>query len=336
MADSHREALLTWCAAHLPVRVRELTPLAVEASARRFWRVHSDECPTTWIAMHSPPESENNPQFVTLSHVFRKKGVPVPEVHAFDAEQGYLLVEDFGSRLFLDEYPGRDPSSLIMLAMKALVKIQRVKSAKIPPYEPERFHMELGIFREWTCKAMLQIAPTPLDDIEKFMVDLIVSQPRCTVHRDFHSRNLLLRPGQPSGSGEEASIGIVDFQDALVGPCTYDLASFAYDCYWEFTRLEVTACVTEAWLSLPQPLLRQIDTVLEFHDMTELVAVQRMLKAVGIFSRLSLNHRRNSHMGYVIPVLQRAGSIAVRHPELSDLGQWLLDRVVPAAQSRLE
>ena len=339
MPDCRHASLLEWCNDRSPVRVSELEPLATEASTRSFWRVHSDLSPRTWIVMDSPPDSENNRQFVALARVFKNEGVPVPEVYAFDAERGFLLVEDFGNRLFLNEYPRSDQFELIKLAVSTLAGIQRVEDAAIPPYEQARFHMELDIFRQWTCGAMLELASQPLNQIEQDLVEAIFSQPRCTVHRDFHSRNLLLRtrpgPRATENSGD-LSIGIVDFQDALVGPCTYDLASFAFDCYWEFAPREIEHCFALGWQALPLAQRRQVGSIIEFRRMTEHVALQRMLKAVGIFCRLLLQRQRDSHVRYVVPVLQRAGTLALNHPSMSNLGRWLLDCVAPAAQSRLE
>ena len=314
MEDRIRQ-LESWCVGELGPLVA-FEPLAQEASTRRFYRATSRG--GSRIAMDAPPETENNDQFRALSTLFRESGVPVPEVFAFDP-RGFFLVSDFGDCRFDHAYAAGQEKECLDLALESLLRIQSVESDIVPRYEISRFRDELAIFTEWLVGRFLRMeTPAFIDQAWETLIDATQAQPMVTVHRDYHSRNLLLR--------DDGSLGIVDFQDALVGPVTYDLVSLLRDCYHVLPEATVTKWLTR--------YLRRSDcgmTARDFRRAFDLTGVQRHLKASGIFARLKLRDGRDSHLQDIAPTLERVAGVTGAYPELEDLNRWVGNVVLPAA-----
>jgi len=293
-------------------------PLPVEASTRQFFRVVADG--ESWVAMHSPPASENNAQFVRLSGVFRAAGLPVPAILHQDLGRGFFVVSDVGERDFASAYAS-DTEAPLHAAIEALVRLQRVQSCDIPPYTTGRFDDELGIFAEWFVGKLLGLAPDATFHAAKgVLIDAIASMPTCVVHRDYHCRNLLWNEGR---------LGIVDFQDALVGPVTYDIASLLRDCYHRFGEAEVAR-----WRQHYRVRSGLAVEETAFARAFDFTAVQRQLKAIGIFVRLRYRLGRGSHLADALPVLRRVIALCQSYDELHALGDWL-DGMVHVAEPKL-
>jgi len=295
--------------------------LEAEASHRRFYRLtlgggHS------LVVMRSPPELENNDQFEIVARAFGDAGVTVPEVLAAERSQGFFLLTDLGSVHLADVYrrDGADP--VMPAALAALQRLQQVKTPEIPPYTRGRFTDELGIYVEWCLGRLLDRGPAAgLETSFELLLAATDRQPRCCVHRDYHGRNLLRLHG--------GRVGVVDFQDALMGPATYDLASLLRDCYHRFSEAEV-ARWREAYLdATPLPVDRA-----GFARDLDFVALQRQLKAVGIFARLHLRDGRDTHLPHIVPVLTRIAELAAGYPELDTLVSHAAE-ILPAARRRL-
>lgn len=304
-------------------RTRE--PLAVEASHRRFYRLHVID--GSLVAMHSPPALENNAQFVTLARLFARYGIGVPELLAADLEQGFFLMTDLGDVHFADVY--RDsrryggPQAVLPAAIATLIRLQQVDDPAIAPYTRQRFEDELGIYEEWFLGRLLgERADPALRSVFETLVAATGRQPVCCVHRDFHSRNLLRQ--------SDGSVGVVDFQDALMGPATYDLASLLRDCYYVFPEREVSRWRDAYLAQTPLPVDR--DTFARDMDLT---ALQRQLKAVGIFARLHLRDGRDSHLPHILPVLERIRDLAAGYGGTAALAEHVSAVLVPA-RARLE
>lgn len=319
MSNDAPPILRDWLAKTLGTDQFVLHALLPEASTRRFYRVESNRL-RKQIAIHAPSATENNEQFVVMAQIFRQHRVPVPQIYASNLNQGFFLVEDFGSLEFLDIYQNpKQRRYAIGLALEALVAIQCTEVALVPLYTRQRLLDELNIFEDWCCGEMLGTSATPLRDIAESLTTEIDLQPKVTVHRDYHSRNLLL-------DGDR--LGIVDFQDALAGSCVYDLASLVYDCYFEHTHDEIEIWIDEFRLLIGDSDLPCIEPRHAFVRAVEVAAVQRMLKAVGIFCRLWFTQRKQSHLQYVLPVLDRVVTLAARN-DLSSLGVWLNTGIRP-------
>jgi len=305
------DALNRWLAEQLPDAADlQLTPLRAEASFRSFFRVCSPPAAASWILMSSPPDKEHNQQFEVLARVFARGQIPVPEILAADRTRGWYLLTDLGRQDLEAAYDGEARDEALGAAIETLVRLQQVIDPAIQAYTPSRFADELMIFSEWfATEALGHPPPTQVRSVFDALVDRTVSQIQCCVHRDYHCRNLLYDRGR---------FGVVDFQDALMGPASYDLASLLHDCYSSFTPPEV-----QRWQDyyLSRTLLDLNPT--SFGADLDYSATQRMLKAVGIFARLKLRDGKDTHLTYIGPVLGRIRQIAGRHDQLAPLAGWL-------------
>jgi N-acetylmuramate 1-kinase len=335
------DALRRWVADRLaaeqPARtIRAWTPVRGDASFRRFHRVTltGDHAPNRLVAMDAPPATENNPQFVALSALFRAHGVHVPQVLASDFDRGFLLVDDLGERLYADVYATGPRDAALESALRTLVRIQGIEpDERIPPYTAQRFRDELDLFTDWLLDRLLGTPPDVttrplLDDAFEVLLENALAQPRRCVHRDYHSRNLLMLP--------DGTTGVVDFQDALWGPITYDLASLLRDCYVRFDDAEV-----ERWQRRYLALAASAgvpvtgDAAL-FSRWFDRMSVQRHLKAAGIFARLHLRDGKDHYLRVIPGVLGQVIAACAPDPALDRLAVWLAGQVLPAAHRRID
>ena len=312
--------IAAWAGRHLKADLT-LCALPAEASTRRFFRIFKGE--DTYVAMHSPPETEDNPRFVRLAALFRQHGVAVPRILASDLDRGYLLLEDLGALDFEGAYATGDVAAPLAGAIDTLAKLQATPAASVPPYTRQRFADELDIFASWLVRRLLEMDVAGcFANTAAALVDATQSVPTVVVHRDYHCRNLLWR-----GDGE---VGVVDFQDALAGPVCYDIASLLRDCYHAFDEATVAH-----WRRHFFQRIRPACDEATFNRAFDLTAVQRQLKAVGIFARLHLSHGRDSHLGDIVPVLRRIVGLGRCYAETEALAAWLADHLLPKAEQRL-
>lgn len=316
---NHRAKALSQWVSSITGTQDELVPLPVEASARRFYRTVLGD--RSVVVMDAPPDTEDNAHFIALSSCFRRANVSVPEVLASDLIQGFLLVEDFGDDLLEHAYQLGQESNALDLALPMLIRIQGISDPIIPTYTPERLTTELGIFRKWVLQELIGMPSLPFEEICDFLVYTCDTQPKVTVHRDFHCRNLVLK--------SDGSIGAVDFQDALVGPISYDLASILYDCYYQFSDATVATSIQRYLQLADKAGLFTTDDVEGFTRALEITAVQRQLKAVGIFARLKLQQDRASHLDNIVPVTLRMSELMMKHPELVPFAEWFQNTALP-------
>lgn len=314
-----------WLAKHINLSAFTVESIIPEASTRQFWRLRSTT--SSLIGILSPPTTENNHQYCLLSDIFRQAQVPVPDVYAYDLEQGYLLVSDVGEQDFHSVYATTQRDFVVLGALEILARIQRTKSKHIPPYTRDRLQMELGIFEEWVCSRLLTEDSKPMIAPSQFLIERMASQPKTTVHRDYHCRNLLF--------SSSSQIGVVDFQDALNGPAYYDVASLLYDCYFEFEPSEISRYIQHFVRLQEKNDFPQRSELSVATDAVEHCAVQRQLKAAGIFCRLAYLQQKTTHLDFVVPVLTRTAMICHRHPHLAALGEWLQTTIVPSVRLKL-
>lgn len=326
------DALAQWIdevlASIRPGRLRRtLEPLPAEASTRRFLRARLDAPvgvgATTFVAMHAPPASEDSRRFVALARLLRAGGLRAPAIHACDFERGFLLVEDLGEQNFQTAYRQGETDAALEAAIQTLLLLQSLPNGEIPAYTEARLADELGIFAEWLLRNLLATAPPGwFADICQHLVAATQVVPQRPLHRDFHCRNLIWR--------DDGVVGIVDFQDALTGPVTYDIASLLRDCYHEFDEATV-AKWRKRYFDLAG-LDVDADVFVHAFDLT---ALQRQLKAVGIFARLWLRDGRASHLADIAPVLRRIVRLAGNYAQTAVLAEWIDAEVLPKATRRL-
>jgi len=293
-------------------------PLAAEASFRSFYRISSTRATgrsETWILMDSPPDKEHNDQFCHLARVFADAGLPVPEVLESNRGSGWFLMSDLGDRDLETAYQQGQQDAAVNAAITALVQLQQVRDPAITPYTEQRFADELEIFSQWFVDGLLnQSLPIALQSSFDALIDRTGQQPQCCVHRDYHCRNLLF--------SDDGKLGIVDFQDALIGPAAYDLASLLHDCYHQFPESVVSAGCAQYLAIRKTPDGRDYNAD-RFRQDLDFCAVQRQLKAIGIFARLAQRDDKTSHLGYISPLLARLTRLCDTYPELATLGKFL-------------
>jgi aminoglycoside/choline kinase family phosphotransferase len=258
--------------------------------------------------MDAPPGREDAARFIRLARLMKNHGLPVPTVHAADEARGFVLMEDLGHHHLIDFYRNGRIEPLLSSAVDLLHRLQTLPPHELPPYTAERLHDELGIFTTWFVEKTL--SATVHGEWESFSAALIrsiTSQPTVAVHRDWHCKNLMVRHGD---------IGIVDFQDALAGPALYDLASLLHDCYQEFD----TSIINRQLNRFLERCPFRFDNALDLLNRT---ALQRQLKAIGIFVRLKLRDGKGSHLGYVEGVLARSAALAAASFPGLAIGGWL-------------
>ncbi len=322
--DSRLQRLDAWLRDALGWRDFRLSPASADASFRRYFRARLPDGQTR-IVMDAPPDREDTAPFRRISALLAGMGLHVPEVLAADAEQGFLLLTDLGTETYLPALNADTVERLYGDALDALLALQRHGPAELPPYDRALLLQEMALFRDWYLETHLGLA---LSETERQMLaaafDALAAsaleQPVVIVHRDYHSRNLMISEPNP---------GILDFQDAVMGPVTYDLVSLLRDCYIAWPRERVEAWVRDHHRrAREQGILGDVDfaTFLAWFDR---MGIQRHLKATGIFARL--NHR-DGKPGYLDDIPRTLGyvrDVAPRYPDLADFTTFLETRVLP-------
>ena len=305
---------IAWCEQALAAKgaaVVGMQPLRVEASHRCFYRVQTNQ--GSVVLMDSPPRLERNEQFALLGAVFHRHAIPVAEILAHDQTQGLFLLEDLGDVHLEDSYGTSLEDEALTAAIDLLPRLAAVTDPAIEPYTAERLYTELDVFSEWFIGKLLglKVDAGSYQDICERLVTAIDAQPKCCTHRDYHCRNLLYSNGR---------LGVVDFQDALHGPVLYDIASLLRDCYHVFAEADIDHWLGYFTAQTPQLEAFPIEQIKRWFDWT---AIQRQLKAVGIFSRMYLRDSKVTHLVYILPLLERINACAGDYPELQPLNEQL-------------
>jgi aminoglycoside/choline kinase family phosphotransferase len=328
--DLRLAALTDWVTRELAHDVRGVEVASADASFRRYFRVHLRDG-ASLIVMDAPPAQEDIGPYLHVGALLAQTGVHVPAVYAVDRERGFVLLEDLGTTSYLSalQDAGR-AEALYGEALVALARLQvrgREWQDALAPYDEAALRRELVLMPEWFCGRHLQrpvsAAETELFETTfRFLIAEALQQPQVFVHRDYHSRNLMVLPARGPG--------IIDFQDALAGPVGYDLASIFKDCYIRWPRERV-----EAWvLAHRQALLGQGARRLagaddaEFLRWFDLVSVQRHIKILGIFARLWWRDGKSGYLADLPLTVEYLQDSCRRYAELAALGQWL-EQVLP-------
>lgn len=300
----------------------ELHPISDDASFRRYFRFAGGA--EGLVFVDAPPEHEDNPSFIRVSAGLLDAGLLCPKVLAADLEDGFMMITDLGDELYLPALKQDADRSrqLYDAALQALVKL-RLVAVQVPPYNRERLTEEMLLFDDWFLGKQLGIKLAPaqqtlLAETRDLLVANALAQPSVFVHRDYHSRNLMLVNDAGSGLGP----GILDFQDAVQGPLTYDLVSLLKDCYHRLPREEVVQRVEH----YRQQTATEIDAA-AFLKWFDLMGAQRHLKCAGIFCRLHLRDGKPDYLGDIPLVVDYLLEAASLYPELEALGSFLKESV---------
>ncbi len=328
--DMRLEALSRWLSEVLGAGWSGLRPASGDASFRRYFRV--DHKGQTHIVMDAPPEREDCRPFVDVASRLSASGVNVPGILACDLGRGFLLLTDLGDRLYLNELNPTTVDALYGDAMDRLLTIQRrTDCSGLPHYDARMLLQELELFREWLLARELQIELSPsqnqhLDVIFSRLAESALSQPRVFVHRDYHSRNLLV-----SGLNNP---GVLDFQGAVVGPVSYDLVSLLRDCYIRWPPPQVRNFALRYFEAARRVGILGTVGAAEFMTWFDLMGLQRHLKACGIFARLWHRDGKRGYLADLPRTLEYLLEISVRYPELEPLACILSKQVAPLLQRR--
>jgi aminoglycoside/choline kinase family phosphotransferase len=334
--DTRRRRLTAWANANLGAAL-DWQPVSVDASFRRYFRAvwplatrHAamrplaacrmatcrapDGAAVSWIAMDAPPERENNAAFVSVAELMAAAGLNVPRVLAFDAEAGFLLLTDLGSRTFLDAFDSANVDALFTAAIDALLAWQMASvPGVLPDYNRASLAAEMALFRDWYLVRHLRYRPSAaedraLDDALAFILDNVCAQPKVFVHRDYMPRNLMI---------SDPLAGILDFQDARFGPVTYDIASLFKDAFVSWPAARTTAWARQYWEAARARDLPVGQDWPTFCRDLALMGAQRHLKILGLFARIAYRDGKPRYLtdtprfiGYLQPVVATYPALA--------------------------
>lgn len=314
--------LKTWLDGIPGMDSSSMKPASADASFRRYFRVFKGK--EAFIVMDAPPDKEDSEPFITIARKLHAIGLNTPVIHQEDLAQGFLLLSDLGNEVYLSSLNTGTADRLYGDAMTALTAMQNCTPCNqdIPEYNEDLLMTEMALFPDWllSCHCQMTLTgkeKTLLHDVFEVLAANALEQPQVFVHRDYHSRNLMISP--------KHNPGILDFQDAVVGPLTYDLVSLLRDCYIAWPQERVTEWALDYKAQAEQlgiiPTAEISDE--KFLRWFDLMGIQRHLKAAGIFARLKHRDRKNGYMKDVPRTLNYIIDVSRRYPELEALGEFV-------------
>lgn len=319
-----------------------------DASFRRYFRIRAQtntpsvDCtlPKSFIVMDAPPEHEDCAPFIAVSESLQQMGLKVPQVLEKNLAQGFLLLTDLGTTTYLQKlqilqaqqgsFAEQEIDTLYRGALSALAGLQKNTQQtraheSLPPYNQALLATEMNLFVDWLCQAYLQLDGLSTLDwrhSQEVLIQSALAQPMTYVHRDYHSRNLMF-----DGLGEP---GVLDFQDAVHGPLTYDAVSLLRDCYIAWPEQQVTEWQKIYFYELCSAGICQKSEWQAFVKAMDLMGIQRHLKAAGIFARLFLRDGKAGYLPDIPQTLQYIVTVGAKYPELKALTYFVESQVQPA------
>lgn len=327
--DSRLQALTHWFAEQLPLiaqqagltetTVKQLQASSSDASFRRYFRWPSQN--TSLMLMDAPPSMEDCRPFVKMATVLAEGGLHVPRVWAQDLERGFLILSDLGQHTWLEILNEENADELFSLAIDALITLQKIPAehAQVPAYDEALLRRELQLFPDWYVKYELGInfseQQTHLwQQVCDVLVDNALKQNQVLVHRDYMPRNLMLSTPNP---------GIIDFQDAVHGPVSYDITSLFKDAFISWPEERVQRWLQQYWVKARASGIELPETFAEFQYDSDLIGVQRHLKVIGIFSRICHRDGKPRYLADAPRFFAYLQQVLERQPELAPLAQLL-------------
>lgn len=342
-----QHALQQWAAIQLPSLGRgdllgNIDAVSGDASFRRYFRGRTAAGPV--VLVDAPPDKENSLPFIEVDRRLITAGVRVPRLLMADTDLGFMCLEDFGNNLLWPALElarqAADYQAAIQLYQRCfdellLIQTTDARQPPLPVYDRALLLRELRLFTEWFCGGLLQRTLSPVEQrlIEAgfaVLCDAVLQQPQVFVHRDYHSRNLMLltEPG--------TAIGVIDFQDAVLGPVSYDLVSLLKDCYIEWPREQVNEwALAYAAQAQAQGIITAVEPARFLRDF-DLMGAQRHLKVLGIFSRLWLRDGKSGYLKDIPLTFRYLRAVVVEHPELAVFANWLVNEIEPTLPAALQ
>jgi len=325
--DQRLESMKSWLDTELKLSYDRLEVASADASFRRYFRLVSGT--RSWVIMDAPPEKEDCQSFFKVARLIETAGVQAPHIYDFNEKQGFMRLGDLGCTSYLDELSATDSVRVDRLysdAIRAIVKMQSIpvnlhadtlSEARLPVYDAALLHTEMNLFKNWYLKTHLKIQldfrqNTVIENTFSILAESALQQIPVFVHRDYHSRNLMVT--------EQNNPGVIDFQDAVCGPVSYDLVSLIKDCYIAWPRARQLAWIDQYRVLSNLNLDRQA-----FIHQFDFMGMQRHLKASGIFARLNHRDNKSGYMEDIPRTLAYVFDVCDRYEELSDFKKILLD-----------
>ncbi|MBX2809584.1 MAG: phosphotransferase [Cellvibrionaceae bacterium] len=305
----------------------QLQPLSGDAGSRCYFRIN---CTPSLLAVVAPKTdaSASATHFAELAAQLRQQGVPTPQVLAVDATENYLLQEDLGEQLFSSVLNEDTADLLYGEALMVLLRLQQISADTIalPHYDHTALQQELALFTHWFVEQLLgyRLTADETQRLQKaftFLIEQALAQPQVLVHRDYHSRNLIYRQGEAPG--------VIDFQDAVWGPVSYDLVSLLRDCYLRWSPEQLERWLTGyGQLATELGIVPPMDAQL-WRQWFDTMGLQRHLKVLGVFSRLHLRDGKDAYLQDLPLVLRYTLEVAERYPQTQDFAHWCQQQLLP-------
>ncbi|MEW6690949.1 MAG: phosphotransferase [Pseudomonadota bacterium] len=320
--DFRLAALRGWLGARFPEHAFTLAPASADASFRRYFRVALADG-RSFIAMDAPPDKEDSAPFVRVSRLLRAAGLNAPEVLAQDSRQGFLLLTDLGKTTYLEALRPENAAELFRDATDALLRWQlATRRGELPPYDEALLLREMSLFPDWYLARHLQTAPSAAEKADlaqtfALLARSALAQPVVYVHRDYMPRNLMVCDPNP---------GVLDFQDAVEGPITYDMVCLVRDAFISWEEEQVLDWTVRYWEKARKARLPVEADFAEFWRAFEWMGLQRHLKVLGIFARLTYRDGKPKYVADTPRFLGYARAVARRYPAFAPLARFL-DRI---------
>lgn len=302
-----------------------LTAASSDASFRRYFRWQGGD--HSFVIMDAPPPQENCRPFVDIDHLLSSAGVHVPIIHAQDLERGFLLLGDLGRQTYLDIIDADNADALFADAIDALLAFQRLPmTAPLPSYDVALLRRELELFPQWYVGHALGLALSEAQQaawerVSQLLIDSALAQPKVLVHRDYMPRNLMRSEPNP---------GVLDFQDAVYGPVTYDITCLFKDAFVSWPQTRVEGWLRDYWQKAREAGIPVQDDFEVFHCASDLMGVQRHLKVIGIFARICHRDGKPRYLADVPRFFAYIEEVIGRRPELAELGQLIAELQIGA------
>lgn len=308
-----------------------LQALPGDAGFRRYWRLQNKLQGLPLLAVYGPPQQEKNTEFVAMANYLQIQAMPAPKVFASDLTRGFMLVEDLGKQQLFDVLSGANVEGFYKQTFNDLAQLSAAPRPDfLATYDSCAMQQEMELLRQWFIPQLLgyklnQSESAMLDELFDGLNQTALEQPQVCVLRDFHSRNIMLR--------ENSELAYIDFQDALWGPCTYDLVSLLRDCYVRWPRQQV-----EQWCEQYRCLWQQTSGIeispQQFKTWFDHMGLQRHIKVLGIFARLYLRDGKKSYLDDLPLVIRYTLEVAEQYPQTQAFAQWFKRKLLPLAEQQ--
>jgi aminoglycoside/choline kinase family phosphotransferase len=308
--DTRLEAIKDWVVTELKLSHYQIEVASADASFRRYFRLLAGG--SSWVIMDAPPDKEDCRPFIYIAQLIESAGVQAPHIYHYNENMGFMQLSDLGSTAYLDKLNDQSADSLYTDAICSIVKMQTI-TAELPDYNEELLHTEMNLFKDWYLKKHLNIDLTTsqsktISSTFNLLAESALQQKNVFVHRDYHSRNLMLM--------DDSNPGVIDFQDAVNGPASYDLVSLIKDCYIAWPRKKQLQWIDQ-FLELSSLRVEKQ----QFIKQLDFMGMQRHLKAIGIFSRLNYRDAKPGYLNDIPRTLAYVFDVCRRYEEL---GEFLL------------